>query len=88
MGRGRLFLFQVLMHLQTLGLLGGSWVVISGVTSRVTIIITRIRGLITPLITTHEPPSVDRPQALFSDLLSLLHASIVAGMNCYFRVWR
>ena len=62
-------------------LLGGSWVVISGVISRVTILITHIRGLITllittlnpkpynpkdpfkgtllitPLITTHEPPS-------------------------------
>ena len=34
-------------------LLGGSWVVIIGVISRVTI---HIRGLITPLITTHEPP--------------------------------
>ena len=33
---------------------GGSWVVISGVISRVTI---AIRGLITVLITTHEPPS-------------------------------
>ena len=34
------------------GILGGSWVVISGVISRVTIVITQIRGLITPLITT------------------------------------
>ena len=40
-------------------LLGGSWVVISGVLSRVTIVITQIRGLITPLITTHEPPSTE-----------------------------
>ena len=39
------------------GLLGGSWLVISGVISRVTIGITHIRGLMTPLITTHEPPS-------------------------------
>ena len=38
-------------------LLGGSWVVISGFVSKVTILITQIRGLITPLITTHEPPS-------------------------------
>ena len=40
-------------------LLGGSWVVITGVISRVTIIITQtpIRGLSTLLITTHEPPS-------------------------------
>ena len=38
-------------------LLRGSWVVISGAISRVTIVITQIRRLITPLITTHEPPS-------------------------------
>ena len=37
--------------------LGGSGVVISGVISRVTIVITWIRGLITPRIATHEPPS-------------------------------
>ena len=37
--------------------LGGSWVVISGVISRVTILITPNRGLITKLITTHEPRS-------------------------------
>ena len=36
---------------------GPSWVVISGVISRVTIVIIQIRGLLTPLITTHEPPS-------------------------------
>ena len=36
--------------------LGGSWVVISRATSRVTILITHIRGLITLLITTPEPP--------------------------------
>ena len=36
----------------SLHLLAGSWVVISGV---LTILITQIRGLITPLITTHEP---------------------------------
>ena len=29
---------------------------ISGVISRVTILITHIRGLVTPLITTHDPP--------------------------------
>ena len=39
-------------------LLGGSWVVISGVISRVTIVITQIGGLITPFITSHEPPSM------------------------------
>ena len=41
----------------TWGLLGGSWVVIIRVISRVTILITHIRGLTTPLISTHEPPS-------------------------------
>ena len=40
-------------------LLGGSWVVISGVMSRVTIAITYIRGIISSLITTQEPPSTD-----------------------------
>ena len=39
-------------------LLGGSWVVITGVISRVIRLITPIRGLIAPLITTLlEPPS-------------------------------
>ena len=43
-------------------LLEGSWVVISGVRSRVTILITHIRGLITLLIATHEPPSKSQTQ--------------------------
>ena len=38
-------------------LLGGSWIVINGLISRVTILISHIRGLITPPITTREPPS-------------------------------
>ena len=38
-------------------LLGGSWVVVSGVISRVAMLITHSRGLVTPLITPHEPPS-------------------------------
>ena len=38
-------------------ILGGSWVVISRVISKEIILMTHIRGLITPLITTHEPPS-------------------------------
>ena len=33
-------------------------VVISGVTSRIAIVINYIQGFITPLITTHEPPSM------------------------------
>ena len=38
-------------------LLGGSWVVVNGLISRITIVITYIRGLITPLVTAREPPS-------------------------------
>ena len=44
-------------YLPARGLLGGSCVVTSRVISRVSILITHIRGLITLLITTHEPPS-------------------------------
>ena len=33
-------------------------ILISRVLSRVTILITHIRGLLTPLTTTHEPPSM------------------------------
>ena len=44
-------------------LLEGSWVVISRVISRVTILITQIGGLITPPKTTHEPPSSHASQA-------------------------
>ena len=40
--------------------LASSWVVISGVINKVTILITLIRRFITPLITTHEPPSMSR----------------------------
>ena len=42
------------------------WVVISRVVSRVTIVITYIRGLITPLITTHEPSMIPKkgPESL------------------------
>ena len=36
-------------------LLGGSWVVISGVISRVTIVITHIRGGVPPLLSLHSP---------------------------------
>ena len=39
------------------GLLGGSWVVVSRFISRIAVVITHIRGLMTPLVTTHEPPS-------------------------------
>ena len=43
-------------------ILGGSWVVISRIISRVTVLITHIRGLLTPLITTPEPPSTLNPK--------------------------
>ena len=48
---------NIIVTLITTPLLGGSWVVISGVISRVTVTITHIVGLITPFVTTHEPPS-------------------------------
>ena len=51
-------------------LLGGSWVVISRLKSRVTILITHIRGLISPLIATHEPPSTFDHNSLISGLPS------------------
>ena len=38
-------------------LLGGSWVVITGVMSPLIWVITIVSLIITPLITTHEPPS-------------------------------
>ena len=47
----------ILQGYRVLGLLGGSEVVIRGVISRVTTIITHINGLVTPRFATHEPPS-------------------------------
>ena len=56
---------NIIFKLRVLNLLlGGSWVVISGDIRKVTIIIAHSRGLITPLITTHEPPSRVDLQAL------------------------
>ena len=48
--------------------LGGSWVVISGDISRVIIVISPIRGLITLFITTHEPPSMGTCSAIQAPL--------------------
>ena len=45
-------------------ILGGSWEVKSGVTRRVTLIITHIRGLTTSLVSTHVPPSTGRHKCL------------------------
>ena len=42
------------------GLLGGSWVVISGVISPLIWVITIVTLLLSPLTTTHEPPSILR----------------------------
>ena len=56
-------------------LLGGSWVVISRVIGSITTVITHIRGLLTPLITTLEPPSS------YDD--STCSASARRGSECY-----
>ena len=50
-------------------LLGGSWAVISRDMSRVTILITHIRGLITLLTATHETSK--QPFQLWSDYINL-----------------
>ena len=50
-------LYKEIILINLKKILGGSWGVISGVIGKVTIVITHVRGLITPLITTHEPPS-------------------------------
>ena len=44
-------------RLYCLGLLGGSWVLISGVVSPLIWVISIVTLLITLIITTHEPPS-------------------------------
>ena len=41
-----------------MAILGGSWAVISGIISPLIWVITRVILLITPLTTTHEPPSI------------------------------
>ena len=51
----------VIMARPAMPLLGGSWVVISGVISPLIRVITIVTLLITPLISTHEPPSRPEP---------------------------
>ena len=69
------------LHYCTL-LLGGSWVVITRVLSRVAILIIHIRGLITPRITTHEPPSTNLlPKALSPVILPLVSREWKNGSN-------
>ena len=58
-------------------LLGGPWAVKSGVMSRVTIVISPIRGLITRVITTHEPLSMHRTYDL-----TLLGTAANCNANC------
>ena len=58
------FLAKLCMRLY---LLGGPWVVVSRVIPRVTILITHIRGLITPLITTLNPETLN-PKSLQNPL--------------------
>ena len=61
-----------------LDILGGSWVVISGVTRPMIWVISVVTLLMTPLKTTHEPPSTcsipshcmhDPPEAIMSKLV-------------------
>ena len=61
--------------------LGGSWVVVSRVISRVTAVRTYIRGLITILITTHEPPSMRLWWCLCFKEPFLLASSRVSGFG-------
>ena len=44
-------------RVRVVGVLGGSWVAISRVISRATIVMSKIRGLTPPIPNTHEPPS-------------------------------
>ena len=58
---------------RALGLLGGSWVVISGVISPLIWSVTIVTLLTTPLITTHEPPSRN-----FEGTLGIISVSLSA----------
>ena len=49
---------------QTPILLGGSWVVLSGVISPLTWVVSIVAPLITPIITTHEPYTTLNPKPL------------------------
>ena len=62
-------------------LLGGSWVVISGVISPLIWVITIVTLLITPLIPNHEPPSISTGQGAANDhglTLNMLAAKLWA----------
>ena len=64
MGLGLKVSLRVLNGLMSI--LGGSWVGISMVRSSLIWVITIVALLITPLITTHEPPSIERGQVSMS----------------------
>ena len=70
-------------------LLGGSWVVMSELISR-TIVITRIKGLTTLPVTTHEPPSTEKrppahPPALFATAPFAVPFPVQTPSRCYDR---
>ena len=60
-------------------MLGGSWVVISRAISRAAILITHISGRITPLMTTPEPPSVNKLQPSGHHQLQRLYQLLPLG---------
>ena len=62
-------------------LLGGSWAVTCGAIGRVTVLITHIRGLMTPLIIAHEPPS-----RLFSVTMLYLSGFSILWCFCLYTV--
>ena len=69
------------------GVLGGSWVVISGVISPVLRVINIVILLITLLITNHEPPSKTCVNRWKGKLLAMKHksgsSSDALGIGCY-----
>ena len=65
--------------LASIAILGGSWVVINGVISRVTILTTYIRGLLAPLITTHEPQYIRLVIFPRSRTVYLVHTLLYRG---------
>ena len=69
--------------------LGGSWILRSRVISRVTILITHIRGLITLLITTPEPPSSIYPSIRRSvDLPMFVNVIICIRAHMHIYIYR
>ena len=63
-------------------ILGGSWVVISRVISRIIILITQVGRLMTLLITTHEPPSSPKFLHNFFCWVLKLSSPVLCGVSC------